>query len=48
MCQTTVTPDELFAIRRYGDEETKQQWLPRMATGEAIGCLGLTEPAAFA
>jgi alkylation response protein AidB-like acyl-CoA dehydrogenase len=48
MCQTTVTPDELFAIRRYGDEETKQQWLPRMATGEAIGCQALTGHAAFA
>jgi len=34
----------MFAIHRYGDEETKQQWLPRMATGEAIGCFGLTEP----
>jgi alkylation response protein AidB-like acyl-CoA dehydrogenase len=47
MCQTTVTPDKLFAIRRYGDEETKQQWLPRMATGEAIG-QALTGHAAFA
>jgi glutaryl-CoA dehydrogenase len=34
----------MFAIHRYADEETKQQWLPRMATGEAIGCFGLTEP----
>jgi glutaryl-CoA dehydrogenase len=34
----------MFAIHHYGDEETKQQWLPRMATGEAIGCFGLTEP----
>jgi len=34
----------MFAIHRHGDEETKQQWLPRMATGEAIGCFGLTEP----
>jgi glutaryl-CoA dehydrogenase len=48
MSQTTVTPDELFAIHRYGYEETKQQWLPRMTTGEAIGRFGLTEPAAFA
>ena len=32
----------MFAIHRYGDEDTKQQWLPRMATGEAIGCFGLT------
>lgn len=34
----------MFAIHRWGSEEQKQQWLPRMATGEAIGCFGLTEP----
>lgn len=34
----------MFAIWRYGSEEQKQQWLPRMAAGEAIGCFGLTEP----
>ena len=34
----------MFAIWRWGSEEQKQQWLPRMATGEAIGCFGLTEP----
>jgi glutaryl-CoA dehydrogenase len=34
----------MYAIWRYGSEEQKQQWLPRMATGEAIGCFGLTEP----
>jgi glutaryl-CoA dehydrogenase len=34
----------MFAIHHYGDYDTKQQWLPRMATGEAIGCFGLTEP----
>ncbi|MGH3679352.1 MAG: acyl-CoA dehydrogenase family protein [Natronosporangium sp.] len=34
----------MFAIWRYGSEEQKQEWLPRMATGEAIGCFGLTEP----
>ena len=28
----------------YGSEEQKQEWLPRMAAGEAIGCFGLTEP----
>ena len=33
----------MFAIWRYGSEEQKEQWLPRMATGEAIGCFGLTE-----
>src|SRR3954466_14730414 len=34
----------MFAIHRWGTEEQKQEWLPRMATGEAIGCFGLTEP----
>jgi glutaryl-CoA dehydrogenase len=34
----------MFAIYRWGSEEQKQQWLPRMAAGEAIGCFGLTEP----
>ena len=34
----------MFSIWRYGSEEHKQQWLPRMARGEAIGCFGLTEP----
>jgi len=34
----------MTAIHSFGSEEQKQQWLPRMATGEAIGCFGLTEP----
>jgi glutaryl-CoA dehydrogenase len=34
----------MFPIHRYGSEEQKREWLPRMATGEAIGCFGLTEP----
>jgi glutaryl-CoA dehydrogenase len=34
----------MYAIHAYGSEEQKAQWLPRMATGEAIGCFGLTEP----
>lgn len=34
----------MFAIWRWGSEEQKTEWLPRMATGEAIGCFGLTEP----
>ena len=32
------------SIDRWGTEEQKQQWLPRMATGEVLGCFGLTEP----
>lgn len=34
----------MFPIWAYGSEEQKQEWLPRMASGEAIGCFGLTEP----
>ncbi|MEU5932128.1 acyl-CoA dehydrogenase family protein [Micromonospora sp. NPDC047187] len=34
----------MYAIWRYGSEEQKRRWLPSMATGEAIGCFGLTEP----
>jgi glutaryl-CoA dehydrogenase len=34
----------MYPIWRYGSEEQKNEWLPRMAAGEAIGCFGLTEP----
>ena len=34
----------MFAIHRWGTEEHRGRWLPSMATGEAIGCFGLTEP----
>jgi glutaryl-CoA dehydrogenase len=34
----------MFSIWKWGSEEQKQRWLPRMHTGEAIGCFGLTEP----
>jgi len=34
----------MFAIHRFGSEEQKNEWLPRMAAGAAIGCFGLTEP----
>jgi glutaryl-CoA dehydrogenase len=34
----------MFPIWRFGSEEQKQDWLPRMAAGEIIGCFGLTEP----
>ncbi len=33
----------MFALHRFGSEDHKQEWLPRMAAGEAIGCFGLTE-----
>jgi alkylation response protein AidB-like acyl-CoA dehydrogenase len=32
------------SIDRWGTDEQKQHWLPRMATGEVLGCFGLTEP----
>ena len=34
----------MFAIHRWGSEQQRQEWLPSMAAGEAIGCFGLTEP----
>jgi glutaryl-CoA dehydrogenase len=34
----------MYAIHRFGSEDHKQTWLPRMASGEVIGCFGLTEP----
>ena len=36
----------MSAIYKWGSEEQKREWLPRMAAGEAIGCFGLTEPTA--
>jgi alkylation response protein AidB-like acyl-CoA dehydrogenase len=32
------------SVARWGTDEQKQQWLPAMATGEVLGCFGLTEP----
>ena len=34
----------MYAIYRFGSEDQRQRWLPRMAAGKAIGCFGLTEP----
>lgn len=34
----------MYSIWKYGSEDQKQEWLPRLAAGEAIGCFGLTEP----
>ncbi|GAA3911918.1 acyl-CoA dehydrogenase family protein [Streptomyces lacrimifluminis] len=34
----------MYAIHSFGSEEQKQHWLPRMASGDVIGCFGLTEP----
>ena len=34
----------MYPIHAFGSEEQKRTWLPRLASGEAIGCFGLTEP----
>ncbi|CAN7256092.1 acyl-CoA dehydrogenase family protein [Pseudarthrobacter oxydans] len=36
----------MTAIHTWGSEDQKQEWLPRMAAGEVIGCFALTEPSA--
>ncbi|MGJ8611949.1 MAG: acyl-CoA dehydrogenase family protein, partial [Octadecabacter sp.] len=36
----------MFPILAYGSEEQKKRYLPKLATGEWIGCFGLTEPEA--
>ena len=36
----------MYPIYTFGSEEQKSRWLPAMATGEALGCFGLTEPGA--
>ena len=34
----------MYPIRQFGSEEQKQKWLPKLASGEAVGCFALTEP----
>jgi glutaryl-CoA dehydrogenase len=34
----------MYPIDRYGSDEQKQRWLPVMASGQSVGCFGLTEP----
>jgi glutaryl-CoA dehydrogenase len=34
----------MYPIYAFGSDEQKQQWLPKLASGEKIGCFGLTEP----
>jgi glutaryl-CoA dehydrogenase len=34
----------MFPIYKYGSQEQKDHWIPKLAKGEAIGCFGLTEP----
>jgi butyryl-CoA dehydrogenase len=41
---SVVTSLVCSSIVRWGTEEQKQEWLPRLCAGEALGCFGLTEP----
>ena len=41
---SVVTSLVCSSLDRWGSEEQKQEWLPRLCTGEALGCFGLTEP----
>ncbi|HYN50965.1 MAG TPA: acyl-CoA dehydrogenase family protein [Thermoleophilaceae bacterium] len=41
---SVVTSLVCSSIVRWGSEEQKQEWLPQLCSGEAIGCFGLTEP----
>lgn len=34
----------MYPIHTFGSEAQKERWLPRLASGEAVGCFGLTEP----
>ncbi|MEE8446152.1 MAG: acyl-CoA dehydrogenase family protein, partial [Gemmatimonadota bacterium] len=34
----------MYPIYEFGSEEQRREWLPKLASGEAIGCFGLTEP----
>jgi glutaryl-CoA dehydrogenase len=34
----------MYPIHEFGSEEQRREWLPKLASGEAIGCFGLTEP----
>ncbi|ADB59400.1 acyl-CoA dehydrogenase domain protein [Haloterrigena turkmenica DSM 5511] len=34
----------MYPIHAYGSEEQKEEWLPALGRGEAVGCFGLTEP----
>ncbi len=34
----------MYPIHTFGSEEQRKEWLPKLASGEAIGCFGLTEP----
>ena len=35
---------DMYPIFAYGSEDQRKKWLPKLASGDAIGCFGLTEP----
>jgi butyryl-CoA dehydrogenase len=41
---SVVTSLVCSSLVRWGSEEQKQEWLPQLCSGEALGCFGLTEP----
>jgi butyryl-CoA dehydrogenase len=41
---SVVTSLVCSSIARFGSEEQKREWLPKLCSGEALGCFGLTEP----
>jgi glutaryl-CoA dehydrogenase len=43
-CASVQSALVMYPISSYGSEEQKEQWLPRLQKGEAVGCFGLTEP----
>jgi len=34
----------MYPIHAFGSDAQKEEWLPKLGTGEAVGCFGLTEP----
>ncbi len=43
-CVSVQSSLVMYPIWQYADEELKRKWLPRLASGESLGCFGLTEP----
>ena len=43
-CASVQTSLVMWPIHSFGTEEQKARWLPRLRTGEALGCFALTEP----
>ena len=43
-CASVQSALVMYPIHRWGSEEQKKKWLPRLAKGEILGCFGLTEP----